>query len=350
MKKTYRTLDALRGIAALAVVIFHAKRLLGWDAIPSGYLAVDFFFALSGFVIGHAYDPRMKNQLSTGQFVWLRIARFYPLYFAGFAAGLFYELGLIGLGNPAAISMPTLIAASFAALAFLPFPFAQRGQNLFAFNVPSWSLFYELAVNAAYAVTFPYLSARVLPLIMAVSGVIFATQIVISGNADFGALAGDFLVAVPRTIFSFSTGLFIYRVNIRLPKVPYILIFILLIGPMLYPSGPLIALVFIFLISPLIVALAANVEPVNKAAKTFEYLGLISFPIYALHRPALAFAQTVSQRLNISPILALTTVMVCLIVASPGLERFYDKPARKFLNSLGKRHAAIPSTRPQPVE
>ncbi|MGU3390463.1 acyltransferase family protein [Sphingomonas sp. M1A8_2b] len=329
-------MDALRGVAALAVVIFHAKRLLGQDVMPSGYLAVDFFFVLSGFVIAHAYDPRLRAGMSSTTFIWHRLARFYPLYFLGFAAGLLYEVGLIGMRNPAAIPVHSLLPAAAAGLLFLPFPFAQRDGNLFAFNIPSWSLFFELAVNAAYALFFRFLTVPVLTALVALNGAIFAAIVVTHGTADFGALDSQVVFAIPRTLFSFCTGLLIYRLEIKALTMPALVIFALIVAPMVFPVGPAVALAFVFAISPLVVVLGSSVEPGQRTRKLFEFLGAISFPIYALHRPALAFAQTASQRFHLSPLLMLALVIVALVALSPLIERFYDKPMRKKLDRLAK--------------
>lgn len=337
MKKTYRTLDALRGIAALAVVIFHGKWLLGWNAIPSGYLAVDFFFVLSGFVIAHAYDSRLASDLSSGRFIWHRIARFYPLYILGFGIGLLYELGLVGMHNPAALSVRGLLLGSGAAALFLPFPYVLRDGNLFAFNVPSWSLFYELVVNAAYALLFRVLSVPVLIGLVLINGAIFGTAIALHGTGDFGALADQVGVAIPRTIFSFSVGLLIYRLKFTAPKIPIAIIVSLMIGPMIFPVGPAVTLAFVFVISPLVVLLGSAVEPGDRTRKAFEFLGLISFPIYAIHRPVLSFAQTLSQRLHISPVAMMIAVIVALAAISPLIEQYYDKPARKLLDRLTRK-------------
>lgn len=337
MKKTYNTLDALRGIAALAVVIFHAKRLLGWDAVPGGYLAVDFFFVLSGFVIAYAYDRRLGAQLSSKEFIWGRYVRFYPLYFAGFVAGLLYELGMIAIRHPQAVSVKTLVTASVASLLFLPFPFGQRGNNIFAFNVPSWSLFYELVVNAIYAVIFRFLTVRVLRIVSVVSGLIFGSGIVASGTGDIGALADQATLAIARTIFSFSVGVLIYRNGPNAVRFPLIGIFCLLIIPMLAPAGPVVNIIFVFIISPLVVMLGSSVEPQHvRLVRCFRFLGMISFPIYAMHRPVLSFAQFISKRTDISPVIMLVAVICMLVAVSPLIERFYDRPIRTVLGLVGK--------------
>ena len=64
-KPRFEVLDGLRGVAAIIVVIFHLFEVFSESPIDQiinhGYLAVDFFYVLSGFVIGYAYDDRWKK-------------------------------------------------------------------------------------------------------------------------------------------------------------------------------------------------------------------------------------------------------------------------------------------------
>jgi peptidoglycan/LPS O-acetylase OafA/YrhL len=76
-------LDGLRGVAALAVVVTHA--LYFFPPTPMAYLAVDFFFMLSGFVLAHAYGERLRQGMTAGRFMAIRLIRLYPLYALGSA-------------------------------------------------------------------------------------------------------------------------------------------------------------------------------------------------------------------------------------------------------------------------
>src|SRR5215210_2241655 len=87
IRPVYHSLNGLRGLAALIVVLFHAAALIGTQLAPGGYLAVDLFFILSGFVIAHAYDHRFAEGLGPLAFIRYRIIRFYPLYLLGLAIG-----------------------------------------------------------------------------------------------------------------------------------------------------------------------------------------------------------------------------------------------------------------------
>ncbi|MDQ0967927.1 peptidoglycan/LPS O-acetylase OafA/YrhL [Flavobacterium sp. W4I14] len=89
-KPHYPILDGLRGVAAIIVVTFHLTEPLGTGhldiLVNHGYLAVDFFFLLSGFVMGYAYDDRW-NKMSVGSFFKRRIVRLQPMVILGMTLG-----------------------------------------------------------------------------------------------------------------------------------------------------------------------------------------------------------------------------------------------------------------------
>src|SRR5205085_12699808 len=93
-RRVFHTLDGLRGIAALAIVLRHCDGFFGADVLPGSYLAVDLFFVLSGFVIAFAYEDRLASGLSAWRFAWVRVVRLYPLYVLGIALG-----GLVAIGD-----------------------------------------------------------------------------------------------------------------------------------------------------------------------------------------------------------------------------------------------------------
>jgi peptidoglycan/LPS O-acetylase OafA/YrhL len=90
-KQHFDLLDGLRGVAALSVVTFHFMEWVTFDYsknfIGHGYLAVDFFFCLSGFVIGYAYDDRI-GKMGVRSFFTSRFIRLHPLVIAGSILGL----------------------------------------------------------------------------------------------------------------------------------------------------------------------------------------------------------------------------------------------------------------------
>ena len=154
-KAHYDVLDGLRGVAAICVVIFHYMEWVYPDYTKSfighGFLAVDFFFCLSGFVIAYAYDSRLL-QMGARSFFIARLIRLHPLVIAGSV------IGLIGLWVDPFSHDINNYSAGRLALIFLcsalliPFPVMKdRAFNLFGLNAPSWSLFWEYIANILYA-------------------------------------------------------------------------------------------------------------------------------------------------------------------------------------------------------
>jgi peptidoglycan/LPS O-acetylase OafA/YrhL len=342
VRRNYETLNAMRGVAAIGVLLFHAKTLLGFQLVPRGYLAVDLFFALSGFVIAYAYDHRLRDGLGWRGFGRLRLFRFYPLYALGLAIGLLRELALIATHNDYAFGIAQLGIAFVTAALFIPYPVASRDWNLFSLNVPSWSLFYELLVNIAYAALFPLLRTRVLVVIAVVAGGVTVATIMAAGTADLGATLPQFAGGLARTIFSFSVGLLICRLNIGFPKIALrllspvailVLVGLCLIMPLSWGVGA--DIMFIFLISPILLIAGASVEPSGTKLRMFAVLGVISFPLYAIHRPVLAIGEA-AVRLSGLPAWAIGAALTLgLLAASYVVDRIYDQPVRRWLTRRG---------------
>ncbi|WP_172426744.1 acyltransferase [Flavobacterium sp. ACN6] len=146
-KKHFEILDGLRGIAAFAVVVFHFMEWVYTDPsknfIGHGFLAVDFFFCLSGFVIGYAYDDRIAKMGILNFFV-SRIIRLHPLVIAGSILGLLAFLFDPFGGHLELYSTVKIILTFLCSIFLIPLPvIADRGFNLFSFNAPAWSLFWE---------------------------------------------------------------------------------------------------------------------------------------------------------------------------------------------------------------
>ena len=160
MSTTFHGLHSLRGLAAVAVLLFHAKAVFGIQLAPSGYLAVDLFFILSGFVIAHSYDPRFEAGLSARTFIIARAARFWPLFALGTGFGAAWLVLENIASPPAALSISEVLGFSALALAYVPAPVAG---DLVPLNVPAWSLFFELIVNAGFALFFSVSKTRWLP-------------------------------------------------------------------------------------------------------------------------------------------------------------------------------------------
>src|SRR4051812_29451790 len=146
-KQHFEILDGLRGIAALAVVIFHFMEWIYTDSsknfIGHGFLAVDFFFCLSGFVIGYAYDNRV-TKMGVVAFIRSRLVRLHPLVILGSVLGLLGFLLDPFSSTAATYNVGKLVLLFLGSVLLIPLPLMEdRAFNLFGLNAPSWSLFWE---------------------------------------------------------------------------------------------------------------------------------------------------------------------------------------------------------------
>ena len=160
-KPHYDILDGLRGIAALTVVWFHIFEAFATShldqRINHGYLAVDFFFILSGFVIGYAYDDRWKKMTVT-EFLKRRLIRLHPMVVIGAVIGavMFYFQGC-SVWDVTKVTVPMLLAATLMNACLIP---ASPGTEIrglgemYPLNGPSWSLFFEISCTPSSSANF----------------------------------------------------------------------------------------------------------------------------------------------------------------------------------------------------
>lgn len=314
-KPHYELLDGLRGVAALLVVFYHIFEGLSFAAggtlittINHGYLAVDFFFILSGFVIGYAYDDRWKRNMTLGNFFTRRLIRLHPMIIMGTIIGAitFCIQGSVQWdGSHVATSavMLALLAAMFFIPAYPGAGYDVRGNGeMFSLNGPSWSLFFEYIGNILYALFIHRLSNRGLAILVALSGIGLAWfalfDIVGYGMLGVGwTLDGaNFWGGMLRMLFPFSLGMLLSR-HFRPIKIRgafwicSAVLLILFCVPYIEGKSPVCLngvyeLICIALIFPALVWIAASGKTTDKqSTRICRFLGDISFPLYAIHYP-----------------------------------------------------------------
>ncbi|WP_166656180.1 acyltransferase [Paraburkholderia sp. BL10I2N1] len=355
----YATLDGLRGVAAMLVVVVHFPHLFGLASIENGYLVVDLFFVMSGFVIGSAYEEKLLRENINGrEFMRLRLIRLYPLYIAGTllgAAGLLLKLPFpdwhfVGLALPLAILM---LPSPVTIRIFYPFNVAPH--SLYPLNFPSWSLFFELVGNAAYAIFFKRLTTRMLFFIVVLSGVMLAVIGFRHKTLDAGPVFGGSYVGFLRIAYSFSFGIILFRLRVSRRKisdiysiVPVIVCLLMFCAPIPESARPaFIVFVLIFAI-PVAVRIAASIEPSRWLRKVFLFFGMVSYGVYVLHVPTVFLIQMFlarSDRIASPAIYALGAAILLTVVALACLaEKYYDRPIRRRLlqgrQHQGSRHRA----------
>jgi len=343
------TLDALRGIAALFILTRHTSSYWGGVSFPHSYLAVDLFFMLSGFVISHAYDRKLTSKTMTlGSFFITRLIRLYPLYLlALFISALVYfprkafihgDINLI-------IEYGTSL---FFSLFYLPYKVASSNL-LFTLNPVSWSLFFELFINIIYAVSRPFLSNRILVLVLVTSGLYLLAQCFSVGSLDYGYIWDwqSISIGSARTIYGFVCGLLLHRLFLKQPtnststirSFLLLLLASILLGIQNLDSfNELVDGLSLIIVFPICVFLGAKTTPKNRVADIFKSLGIISYPIYLLHSSLGAGISKASILIgfkisSFAPYSGLLLVLG-LFCISLILDRFYDTPLRRYLSTI----------------
>jgi peptidoglycan/LPS O-acetylase OafA/YrhL len=343
---SFPALDGVRGVAAILVALFHLRnRFLGFNNFPGGdgYLAVDLFFVLSGFVLSHAYLPRFQNGMSASQFMKARLIRLYPLYFIGFVIGAMIPIIGVLRGHDRTASAGSLIRA-FMEIVILPSWPISIDDKLFFINPVAWSLLMELVVNLLFVVFWKRLNPKMLFGILAISGIIVLIYTLYQHTAVFGYLWRNAPMGLARTIFSFSMGVLIHhfyksgKLNYAI-RFPYfaagiLILIIYLLFPVNDKIRGLYDLIFIILISPALVALGTNINLGNVWLRIFSSLGSASYALYVIHHPMAAPTEIFLQKVfGISPFatpIALISVS-SFVVLGYVLDQTYDRLARRYL-------------------
>ena len=365
-KPHYELLDGLRGVAALLVVWYHVFEGYAFaggtliESINHGYLAVDFFFILSGFVIGYAYDDRWGKSLTVKNFFKRRLIRLHPMVVMGAVLGVI-TFCIQGSeqwdGTHVATSMVmwALLFAMFFIPAYPGAGYEVRGNGeMFPLNGPSWSLFFEYIGNILYALFIRRMSTKALTILVVIAGIGLASFSIcnLSGSHHLGVgwsmidynLIGGFL----RMLFAFSIGLLMSRIfkPVHIKGAFWICsLSILILLTMPYVGGEtspwmngIYDAVCTILIFPLLVYLGASGKTTDKGtAKICKFLGDISYPVYIIHYPFmyLFYAWLWSKEPHITfsqswPV-ALCVFFGSIVLAYLCL-KLYDEPVRKWLS------------------
>jgi peptidoglycan/LPS O-acetylase OafA/YrhL len=331
-KSRFVVLDGIRGMAAIAVMLYHLFPNVAGGFIYHSYLAVDLFFLLSGFVIALTYEQKLHGTLSLGGFIITRAIRLYPLVFAAVISVAFIRL---------LYPIPTLPAGSFlyqlsTNLLLIPNSL-NREVEKFIFVPPSWSLFYEMAVNIMYAACVPLLGRKWLHAVIVIMGALLAAIIYAHGSVML--LHQNIFFGFPRAIFSFCLGVLIYRgystgfhTKIAVPLiVQYLAILTILVLPSIDGWNWLYDILAIFLVFPAIITVA--VQQTSTERRTIESeLGEMSYPIYVLHMPVLAYTGVALGWAGNDRVIASAAAVLTLIAAALAW-RLYDRPLRAWLSA-----------------
>jgi peptidoglycan/LPS O-acetylase OafA/YrhL len=354
-KNHYVVLDGLRGVAALMVVMFHTFEAYADNdptrqIINHGYLAVDFFFLLSGFVIAYAYDDRWPR-MSQREFYKRRLIRLQPMVVMGsiLGAALFYFQagGLFPKIAQTPVWQMLLVMLLGCTLLPLPKAFDIRGwDEIHPLNGPAWSLFFEYIANIAYALGIRKLSIRALGVLTILAAVLLLEVALLGDRRDlvggWSLDAAGLHVGFARLLYPFLAGMLLMRVGWR-ARTPYAfaicggLLVVALSLPRLgstphHWSNGLYDALCVIILFPIIVAIGAGQKRVDGAAvRIARFFGDISFPLYITHYP-LIYVYTAWVVDNRIPPGTGAPWGIALVVAAVAIAyaclRLYDEPVR----------------------
>jgi peptidoglycan/LPS O-acetylase OafA/YrhL len=369
-KRTFHSLDGLRGIAAILVVMSHYKDLVVPFAPGSAYLAVDAFFLMSGFVIAFAYEVKLERVVSAKQFLVLRIIRLYPLYIAGTLLGALVQMLRRNFTHSTSRTVPDLLTELVPAVLMIPHPKFPSGANpdtvtgmsggvfyapqLYPLNGPAWSLFFELVVNVLYAATLRLRHSIFLPTVLIVSSTAMIATAFSRGALIEGWGWPGWWVGLVRVTFSYFMGVLLYRAHrsgrfLRWDISPIVIL--LAVAVCLWINVPpgwhraVYDLACVLLIFPALIWFCICSEPAHP--RFFSILGLISYPLYVLHIPFRAIFEPTFLRVlhiqasSLAPWSGIGMILF-LVAASWFLAATYDVWARRSLGRLlGQRPPTI---------
>lgn len=341
-RQHFEILDGLRGVAALAIVVFHFMEWVFSDPsqnfIGHGFMAVDFFFCLSGFVIAYAYDGRMQA-MGTLEFFKSRLIRLHPLIILGAVLGLAGFLLDPFSSAAGTYSLGRMLLLFGCTLLLVPFPVMEdRSFNQFGLNAPAWSLFWEYVANIVYAFLLCKLRRRYLVFLAVVSGGLLCLVSHRAGNLLGGWSKDNFWDGGARVAYSFTAGLLLYRYNLIFRnKLGFAGLAALLAAAFVMPYGSwnwLAELLVVLFYFPLIVSLGAGAVLSETSRKLCGFSGKISYPLYMTHYWAIwIFGNYFLKYKPGGGRLAMIVVLWTLVLVGFAylVMVLYDIPVRKYL-------------------
>ncbi|HUI92347.1 MAG TPA: acyltransferase [Chitinivibrionales bacterium] len=356
-KPRYSILDGLRGVAAVMVVIFHvfeAHARGHFDQIVNhGYLAVDFFFVLSGFVVAYAYDDRFVSMGVMG-FFKRRLVRLHPMVIMGSVVGaaLFYFGDSVVWPDIHKVPAWKMLGMTLIGFTMVPVPVSMdiRGwRELYPINGPAWTLMLEYIANLLYGLVIRHLPKWALGALVSAAGCALVNLAVFGPHGDVvggWSMTGEQLnIGFTRLVYPFFAGLLLFRM-VKLIKIKHafwlcsLLIVTVFCVPRiggahhpwmngLYES---FCIIFIF---PLIVFLGASGTHEGKyASRACKFLGDISYPIYITHYPIIYWytGWVADKKLSFGQAYPVgLLVVVSSIILAYLCFGFYDVPVRRWL-------------------
>lgn len=343
-RRAYQTLDGIRGVGAVLVMMRHVPMLFGPIKVPESFLAVDLFYLVSGFVVAHAYGERLKAGGFFIDFIKTRLIRLYPLYLVGIAVGVI-PATIAVITDPAGWwTLPKLIEAIGLGLFMVPMMpgIAAPGTAL---DGPIWTLAPELIANAAYGLAIRFLTPLVLIAILLVCGAGVTYAELRFGTLDVGYNPTDQWAALARVGYSFFAGVVVFRLfgdhEQRSELASWACI--LGLGAVLAlnlsdAQTPWFELAVVLVGFPALLVAATRFEPGPLSGRAFSLIGFLSYGVYLLHQPLGNIVREAARNRFDIPgdwrgLYFGAAFIVFVFGLAWWLDRYYDAPVRKLLKA-----------------
>lgn len=379
-QQRFEILDGLRGVAALMVVIFHLSEAFSYDPVYKhlnhGYLCVDFFFVLSGFVIGYAYEQRMlSGMMSRWQFLKARLIRLQPMILLSLVLGamlFFFQecLTYAGIAGASVWYVLQNMVMAFFMIPITPEFNVRANEEMILLNIPQWSMFFEYIANVLFCLFFFKLGQKGLALMVGVFALMLTDSALnlnilgmlgqhdypLSLNAGWSFTEEHFYIGLARVGYAFFTGLLLFRLMNKSSVTAtssqssgigrFVLCSLIIIGVVCMEQvggyeHPLYDGIFnltcTLLLFPLTVYLGAKAAVKSESTRRLcDFLGRLSYPLYLMHYPLVYLFFMWIDTHHDAPvsILAFTSVSIFLlsIAMAYAAMKLWDEPVRKWLN------------------
>lgn len=344
----YASLDLLRGIAAICVLLYHTDFLFDIRGVilPKAYLCVDFFFALSGFVIATNYSLDTRPKILFRQFLIARVARLWPLL----AASIFFGFLVIGAKlykDFHYVDTGPLVGSMIVNGLMLPSFFQPYSiDRLYIFNGAAWSIFFELIINIVYFIFFRKLLNKYLFIVLLLSWCALFWSAFSNHSLDVGWSSQNFFYGFSRVFYSFTLGLVVFNSRVfdrfKIPVFRLALMVILFVLMQQPDWGWLYDLVVITLVFPVILIISVNSSVVGNARTIAQFIGDISYSVYLLQTPSIVLFSGLSlvflgKKIEIFTPAAGFVFLILFIPCCYFSWRYFEIPSQRAVKALSQR-------------
>lgn len=310
MPKRFLGLDGLRGVCALSVLVYHCFDYFRKGTIVQhGFLAVDMFFILSGFVIALTYEDRLESGQRPRDFLFKRARRLFPTYWiaAYLNVAIFIGLTVSGALWTGDAWWMIWLFIPLTTLLMIPDYITPDGMLYPAMDSVAWSLVVEWIAYIVYG--FGAFRQRTWFFVaVAMGGWGLMTALGLHSGAGWcggGDRSTLLTIGILRCLSAFAAGVVIYRVHRhpafqRLPVISTEVLLALWLFIAVLPrplATPVLDAIIVVILSPLLVCLLIRSD--HKAPDFCKRLGELSYPLYVVHPGLILLA-------NFTPVLGLS--------------------------------------------